>query len=286
MKLYEIHTGNMKLDGGAMFGVVPKSIWEKTNPPDKNNKIQLAMRCLLVETNHRLILIDTGIGDKQSQKFFSYYDLNQTIGLSEALAKYGFRLEDITDVFLTHLHFDHVGGAFRWKDTVRKEWAPVFPNAIYWSNESHWEWAVNPNPREKASFLRENILPLHESGKLKLLSKPDSGYMEIEELGIGVYFVDGHTESQMLPVLNYQGKKIIYAADLLPTIGHIHIPFVMGYDTRPLLTLEDKKNIFEKVVEQDMYLYLEHDPDYALCTLKKEDQRIKLDRAFSHDYLT
>ena len=251
--MYPIHTGNFKLDGGAMFGVVPKVIWQKTNPADSNNMIDMGMRSLLIEDGQRLILIDTGMGNKQSDKFFGYYYQFGDFSLDTSLAKYGFHRDDITDVFLTHLHFDHCGGSIEW-NSDKTLLQPAFKNAKFWSNEKHWKWATEPNAREKASFLKENINPIKESGQLNFIA---TNYKE--QLGFDLLFMDGHTEKQMLPMLNYQGKTIVFVADLLPTIGHIPLPYVMGYDTRPLLTIKEKAAFLNQAVDKEYYLFLEHD---------------------------
>lgn len=282
MKLYSIDTGFFKLDGGAMFGIVPKSIWNKTNPADANNLIELAMRCLLIEDGNRLILIDTGIGNKQNEKFFGFYHLYGDVSLDISLAKHGFHRDDISDVFLTHLHFDHCGGAIQWNQS--KEYLePAFKNATFWSNDAHWDWAVNPNPREKASFLTENILPMQESGQLKMLSIPQNTENRIlnTELGFDVLFVDGHTDKQMIPMINYKGKKIIYIADLIPTVGNIPLIYVIGFDTRPLITVEEKGKFLEEAVENDYILFFEHDPYHELATLKRTEKGIRLAETFS-----
>ena len=282
MKLYTIETGNFKLDGGAMFGIVPKSIWNKTNPADEKNLIDLGMRCLLIEDGDRLILIDTGIGNKQDDKFFSFYYLFGDFSLDISLAKHGFNRDDITDVFLTHLHFDHCGGAIKYN--AEKDYLePAFKNATFWTNENHWDWAVNPNPREKASFLKENILPMHESGQLKMLSLPKVGEDRITNtpLGFDVLYVDGHTEKQMLPMITYKGKKIVFVADLIPTVGHIPLIYVIGFDTRPLITVEEKGKFLEEAVENDYILFFEHDSVHELATLKRTEKGIRLDETFS-----
>jgi glyoxylase-like metal-dependent hydrolase (beta-lactamase superfamily II) len=280
MKLYPIETGNFKLDGGAMFGVVPKSIWQKTNPADSNNMVDLTMRCLLVEIGKRLILIDTGIGNKQNKKFFGYYYLWGDFSLEKSLAQYGFTCDDITDVFLTHLHFDHCGGAIKWNKN-KSGYRPAFKNAIYWSNEDHWNWAVQPNFREKVSFLKENILPIKESGQLKFITIPKDNFLKNSPLEFDIYFVNGHTEKQMLPVITYEGKTIIYAADLLPTTGHIPIPYIAGYDTRPLLTIQEKEQILNLAESQNYFFFFEHDANYELGTVKKTEKGIKLNETFS-----
>lgn len=279
MKVYPLNTGNFKLDGGAMFGVVPKSIWQKTNPADSNNMCDWSMRCLLIEDGDRLMLIDAGIGDKQSEKFFSHYYLNGNDSLHGNLKQLGFSSDDVTDVFLTHLHFDHCGGAIQWnKDHSGFE--PVFKNAIYWSNDRHWDWATEPNPREKASFLSENILPIKESGQLQMINR-------VEDLTknafnhIDVLFVDGHTDSMMIPHIQYQGKTIVFMADLLPSVGHIPLAYVMGYDTRPLLTLTEKEKFLKKAVDEEFILFLEHDSVNECCTLQMTEKGVRLKETFS-----
>ncbi|MCI4444014.1 MAG: MBL fold metallo-hydrolase [Lentimicrobium sp.] len=280
MKLYPIETGNFKLDGGAMFGVVPKTIWNKTNPADEKNLIDLATRCLLIEDGNRLILIDNGMGDKQSEKFFGYYSLWGTHSLDKSLAKYGFHRDDITDVFLTHLHFDHCGGSVQWnKDKTGYEVA--FKNAKYWTNENHWEWATKPNLREKASFLSENILPIQESGQLNFLQLPESDFVEKSELDFGVFFVNGHTEKMMIPHIKYQEKTIVFCADLLATAGHVPIPYVMGYDTRPLLTMPEKAKFLNAAAENNYYLFLEHDAHNQIITVEKTERGVRLVAVYS-----
>jgi len=279
MKLYPIETGNFKLDGGAMFGVVPKTIWNKTNPADENNLIELAARCLLIEDGNRLILIDTGMGNKQSDKFFGYYSLWGTHSMDKSLAKYGFHRDDITDVFMTHLHFDHCGGSVQWnKDKTGYEVA--FKNAKFWTNESHWEWATIPNAREKASFLPENILPIQESGQLHFIKKPETDFLQKSELDFGIFFVDGHTEKMMIPHIQYQDKTICFMADLLPTVGHIPLPYVMGYDTRPLLTMPEKSKFLNAAAENNYYLFLEHDAHNEIITVEKTEKGVRLKEIF------
>jgi len=280
MKLYPIETGNFKLDGGAMFGVVPKTIWNKTNPADENNLIDIAARCLLIEDGNRLILIDTGLGNKQSEKFFGYYSLWGTHSLDKSLAKYGFHRDDITDVFMTHLHFDHCGGSVQWNQD-KTGYEVAFKNAKFWTNENHWEWATKPNPREKASFLSENILPMQESGQLNFVQKPNSDFLDISDLGFGIFFVDGHTEKMMIPHIQYQEKTICFMADLLPTAGHIPLPYVMGYDTRPLLTMPEKGKFLNAAVENNYYLFLEHDAHNDIITVQKTERGIRLNEVFS-----
>jgi len=280
MKLYPIETGNFKLDGGAMFGVVPKTIWSKTNPADEKNLIDIAARCLLIEEGNRLILIDTGMGNKQSEKFFSYYSLWGTHSMDKSLAKYGFHRDDITDVFLTHLHFDHCGGSIQWNKN-KTGYEPAFKNARFWSNENHWEWATKPNPREKASFLSENILPMQESGQLNFIKRPEGDYLEKSELGFGIFFVDGHTDKQMIPHIQYKGKTIVFCADLLPTAGHIPLPYVMGYDTRPLLTMNEKAKFMDAAADNNYYLFLEHDAHNEIITVKHTEKGVRLSEVFS-----
>jgi glyoxylase-like metal-dependent hydrolase (beta-lactamase superfamily II) len=270
MKIYPIQTGNFKLDGGAMFGVVPKSIWQKTNPADSNNMIDMGMRSLLIEDGNKLILIDTGMGNKQSDKFFGYYYQFGDFSLDTSLASYGFHRDDITDVFLTHLHFDHCGGSIQWNKN-QTGYEPAFKNAKFWSNQEHWNWATNPNPREKASFLEENILPIQESGQLNFISENS-----FQQVGFDVLKMDGHTEKQMLPKVFYQGKTIIFMADLLPTIGHIPVPYVMGYDTRPLLTIKEKEAFLSEAADNDYFLFLEHDAYSEICTVQHTNKGVRL----------
>lgn len=275
MKLYSVNAGYFKLDGGAMFGVVPKSMWEKLNPPDENNMCSWAMRCLLVEIEDRLILIDNGMGNKQSEKFFGHYYLHGDDSLESSLARHGFSKDDITDVFQTHLHFDHCGGA------IVQEGAnlvPAFKNATYWSNENHWNWAVRPNDREKASFLKENIIPIAESGRLKFI-EPIEG-IEFAP-GFTIRFVNGHTDSMMLPELSYKGNTIVYMADLLPSAAHIPIPYVMAYDTRPLRTLREKKNFLQEANEGAYILFFEHDPLIECCTVKMTEKGVRVNETFT-----
>ena len=270
MKIYPIETGNFKLDGGAMFGVVPKTIWQKTNPADSNNLIDMSMRCMLIEDGNRLILIDTGLGAKQSENFFGFYYLFGDFSLTSSLAKYGFHRDDITDVFLTHLHFDHCGGVIEW-NSQKTMLQPAFKNAKFWSNNNHWNWATAPNPREKASFLKENINPIKESGQLNFIGKN-----ALEQIGFEVLFMDGHTEKQMLPKLTYQGKTIVFMADLLPTIGHIPLPYIMGYDTRPLLTIKEKAAFLNEAAANNYYLFLEHDAYNEICTVQHTEKGVRL----------
>jgi glyoxylase-like metal-dependent hydrolase (beta-lactamase superfamily II) len=277
MNLYTIDTGYFKLDGGAMFGVVPKSIWNKINPSDENNLCSWALRCLLIEDGNRLILVDNGNGDKQDTKFFSHYYLHGDDTLDKSLAKHGFHRDDITDAFLTHLHFDHCGGSIiREGDKL----VPAFKNATYWSNEKHWDWAVNPNDREKASFLKENILPIQQSGQLKFvqINEAKDGKLGSTTFtdNMSVRFVSGHTESMMLPQLKYRDKTIVYMADLLPSAGHIPLPYVMAYDMFPLTTLNEKKSFLAEAIGNDYILFFEHDPVYECCNLQKTDRGVRV----------
>ena len=276
MKLYPIETGNFKLDGGAMFGVVPKTLWNKTNPADSENRIDLAARSLLIENNDQLILIDTGMGNKQSDKFFGYYNMWGDHSIEKSLKKYGFHKDDITDVFMTHLHFDHCGGSIQWNKD-RTGYEPAFKNAKFWTNAAHWEWATKPNNREKASFLKENLLPMEESGQLNFIQRnSESPFLKNCELGFDILFVDGHTDKQMIPHIKYQGKTVVFMADLLPTVGHIPLPYVMGYDTRPLLTLAEKELFLDKAAKNEYMLFLEHDAHNELCTLEETEKGVRL----------
>lgn len=278
MKIYPLNTGNFKLDGGAMFGVVPKTMWSKTNPADQNNMCDWSMRSMLIEDGDRLILIDAGIGDKQSEKFFSHYYLFGDDSLQGNLKAFGFSPDDITDVFLTHLHFDHCGGAIRWNKD-RTGFEPVFKNAIYWSTENHWQWATVPNAREKASFLSENILPIQESGQLKFVERTGDFTKNVFP-NFDVLFVDGHTESMMIPHIQYKGKTIVFMADLLPSVGHIPLPYVMGYDTRPLLTLSEKEKFLHTATTENFILFLEHDSMNECCSLQMTDKGVRLDQTY------
>lgn len=275
MKLYPVETGNFKLDGGAMFGVVPKVIWQRTNPADANNLIDIAARSLLIEDGDRLILIDTGMGNKQSDKFFGYYDRWGDHTIDDSLKKIGFHRDDITDVFMTHLHFDHCGGSIQWNHD-RTGFEPAFKNALFWTDERHWNWAVNPNVREKASFLKENLWPMKESGQLKFVSRGEDSFLENSELGFDILFVDGHTEKQMIPHIRYQNTTLVFTADLIPTVGHIPVPYVMGYDTRPLLTLSEKGAFMDKAVQNNYVLFFEHDAHHEICTLRETEKGVRL----------
>ena len=273
MKLYSVNSGHFKLDGGAMFGVVPKSIWKELNQPDENNMCSWAMRCLLIEDGKRLILVDNGMGNKQDPKFFGYYYLHGDDTLQRSLNKYGFGFDDITDVFLTHLHFDHCGGSIKYNNDKTKL-EPAFKNATYWSNQKHWDWAVNPNSREKPSFLKDNILPIQQSGQLKFIA-------DGEELfpGMKVKEVFGHTEAMMIPIIDYKGTKVAFVADLIPSVGHLPISYVMGYDVRPLLTLNEKQEFLKTACDNKWVLFYEHDPQIECCTLKNTERGVRMDQA-------
>lgn len=272
MKLYSIDTGYFKLDGGAMFGVVPKSLWQRTNPADANNLCTWANRLLLIEDGKRLTLVDTALGDKQDAKFFGHYHIHGDDSLDKSLNKLGFHRDDITDVLLTHLHFDHCGGAIK-RDGEKL--VPAFKNAQFWSNEQHWEWATNPNPREKASFLPENILPIKESGQLRFLKKNEK-----YDNNIIIRYAHGHTESMMLPQIKYKGQTLLYMADLLPSVGHIPLPYVMGYDTRPLITLAERQSYWQEIVDNEYILFLEHDAINECCTLQNTEKGIRVKDIF------
>jgi len=275
MNLHVINTGFFKLDGGAMFGVVPKMLWQKTNPADDKNLCTWAMRCLLIEDGNKLILVDTGIGDKQDEKFLSHYYLHGEDTLIKSIHKAGFSENDITDVILTHLHFDHCGGATVYnKDRTKIE--PTFKNAVYWSNEDHWKWASIPNAREKASFLKENIFPLRESGKLEFVGiREETPFKSIDFL-----FVDGHTDKQMIPIIDYKGKKIVFAADLLPSVGHIPIPYIMAYDTRPLISMQEKEIFFNEAINNEYVIFLEHDSVHECCTVQETEKGFRVKDTF------
>ena len=277
MHLYTIDTGFFKLDGGGMFGVVPKVLWSKTNPSDENNLCPWAMRSLLIEDDGKLILIDNGIGDKQDKKFLKHYYLHGDANLHSSLAVHGFHADDITDVFLTHLHFDHCGGSVKWNST-KTNFEMTFKNAKYWSNAKHWKWATDPNNREKASFLKDNIIPIQESGKLNFVDNQKNIFKNFDAL-----FVDGHTESQMIPHISYKGKTIVFAADLLPSTGHIPLAYVMGYDTRPLLTLSEKEKFLRIAAEKDYIIFLQHDYYNECCTVKMTNKGVRLKDTFKLD---
>lgn len=273
MNLYSINTGHFKLDGGAMFGVVPKSMWNKINPADENNMCSWALRCLLIEDGNRLILVDNGMGDKQDAKFFGHYYLHGDDTLDKSLAIHGFNRNDITDVILSHLHFDHCGGSIK-RDGDKL--VPAFANATFWSNERHWNWAVHPNEREKASFLKENILPIQESGQLKFIETHRNEFPD----NIMIRQVFGHTEAMMLPQVIYKGRTVLFMADLLPSVGHIPLPYVMAYDMFPLQTLSEKKSFLTEALQEDYVLFFEHDPQIECCTLQMTDKGIRMKETF------
>jgi glyoxylase-like metal-dependent hydrolase (beta-lactamase superfamily II) len=273
--LYTIDTGFFKLDGGGMFGAVPKVIWNKSNPADHNNLCSWAMRSLLIENDDKLILIDNGIGDKQDDSFLRHYYLHGEVDLNSSLSKHGFLPDDVTDVFLTHLHFDHCGGSVKW-NRDRSSFEMAFKNAKYWSNAEHWKWAIEPNNREKASFLKENILPIQESGHLNFIKNEKNIFQNFDAL-----IVNGHTESQMIPHITYKDKTIVFAADLLPSTGHIPLPYVMSYDTRPLITLTEKEKFLNMAVDKKYIVFLQHDNYNECCTLKQTDKGVRLDEVFS-----
>lgn len=284
MKLYTINTGHFKLDGGAMFGVVPKSMWNKLNPADENNMCSWALRCLLIEEGNRLILVDTGMGNKQDAKFFGHYYLHGNDTLDSSLSAHGFTRDDITDVLLTHLHFDHCGGSI---ERQGGQLVPAFRNAVYWSNEQHWQWATQPNDREKASFLKENILPIKESGRLQFIPVPGEPFTKDGELAsspftdqVSVRFVNGHTDKMMLPQIQYKGRTLVYMADLLPSVAHIPIPYVMAYDMFPLTSLQEKKAFLQEAMENHYTLYFEHDPLYECCSLQNTERGIRQEQLF------
>lgn len=297
MKLHVINTGNFKLDGGAMFGVVPKKLWSKTNPADEDNMCNWTMRCLLIEDGNRLILIDNGLGNKQDAKFYSHFCLNGNDTLEKSINAAGFSTDNVTDMFLTHLHFDHCGGGIKFNGD-NTSFETVFKNAIYWSNAEHWEWAIKPNAREKPSFLRENILPIQESGQLKFLSQPlipspvcageqqavsPLEYMSSKQLGdnVSIMLTRGHTDAMMIPHIKYKGKTVVFMADLLPSTGHIPLPYVMGYDTRPLLTLSEKEKFMDLAAEKEFILFFEHDAINECCTVQKTEKGIRLKETFT-----
>ncbi|MDA9070301.1 MBL fold metallo-hydrolase [Algibacter sp.] len=280
MNLFPINAGNLKLDGGAMFGVVPKSIWQRTNPADANNMIDIATRCLLIEDGNRLILVDNGMGNKQSDKFYSYYHPWGGFNLDKSLKAHGFHRDEVTDVFMTHLHFDHCGGSIQWNKN-KTAYEPAFKNAHFWSNKDHWKWATQPNRRERASFLKENIMPMEESGQLKFTSLPEDNLLKNSELGFDIFFANGHTDKQMIPLIKYQDKTIAFMADLLPTAGHLPIPYVMGYDTRPLLTLDEKEIFLNMAAEHNFYLFLEHDAHNEIITVQKTEKGVRLKNIYT-----
>jgi glyoxylase-like metal-dependent hydrolase (beta-lactamase superfamily II) len=274
MQLYLVETGNFKLDGGAMFGVVPKTIWQRTNPSDNENRIDLAARCLLIEWGSRLLLVDAGLGDKQSEKFFAHYHRWGPYSLEGSLRAHGFSCDDITDVFFTHLHFDHVGGSVK-RNSNKDTYELTFKNARYWSNSAHWQWATHPNAREKASFLKENILPIQESGQLYFTEEhPEL----VAELPFEILYVDGHTEKQMLPLVPYKGRTLAYVADLIATAGHVPVPYIMGYDTRPLITMTEKASFLDRAVADNYLLLFEHDAYNQLASVRATEKGVRIDQ--------
>lgn len=275
MKLHSIETGFFKLDGGAMHGVVPKSLWSKENVPDEKNMCNWAMRCLLIEDGNRLILIDNGMGNKQDAKFFGHYFLNGEASLEKSLRAKGFERSDITDMFLTHLHFDHCGGSIKY-NADRTKLTTEFPNATYWSNEEHWNWAINPNAREKASFLKENILPIQESGQLKFIN-PSEEFIP----GINIMITNGHTGAMMHPIIDYKGKKVVFMADLMPSVAHIPLPWIMAYDVRPLETLKEKEDFLPKAAKEQFVLFFEHDEVNECCTVEETERGVRVKQKFS-----
>lgn len=282
MTIYPIESGNFKLDGGAMFGVVPKAIWSKTNPSDSKNMIDIASRCLLIENGKQLILIDTGMGNKQSDKFFGYYYRWGEHSLDASLKKYGFHRNDVTDVFMTHLHFDHCGGSVQWNKN-RTGYEPAFKNAVFWSDKDHWLWATEPNPREKASFFKENLWPMQESGQLKFIDRGDAMFVNKSELDFSILFADGHTEKQMLPHIRYKDTTIVFAADLVPTVGHIPVPYLTSFDTRPLLTMTEKERFLHEAVENNYHLFFEHDAHNEICNLQHTEKGVRVNEIFRFD---
>lgn len=276
MKLHIIETGLFKLDGGAMFGVVPKSLWSRSTPSDENNMCTWAMRCLLIEDGEQLILLDNGIGNKQDAKFFSHFYLHGDGSLDGSLKQAGFSPDEVTDMFLTHLHFDHCGGGVDWQDASQTKLDMHFKNAKYWSNADHWKWATVPNAREKASFLKENILPMQESGHLHFANEGEASPFK----QFDILYANGHTDKQMIPKIKYQDKTIVFAADLLPSVGHIPLPYVMGYDTRPLLTLDEKEKFLKEAADQNYIIFLEHDAQHECCTVKNTEKGVRLDKTF------
>ena len=268
MTVQTIDTGLFKLDGGAMYGVVPKSIWQRLNPADERNLCNWAMRCLLIEEAGRLVLVDTGLGNKQDEKFFGHYQPHGDATLQSSVRQVGYDLADVTDVLLTHLHFDHVGGAV---ERVGEALLPVFPKATYWSHPGHWDWALNPNPREKASFLTENILPIQDSGQLKFFG---DGYLGLP--GLELIYVDGHTEKMALPKITVGNKTLLYCADLIPSVGHVPLPYVMSYDVRPLLTMDEKARLLAQAAAEGWILVFEHDPVMEAATIEQTDRGVRI----------
>ena len=284
MRIFPIETGYFKLDGGAIFGTVPKVIWQKNNSADNENLIDLVSRCMLIEDKKRLILVDAGMGDKQSDKFFSYYKPHGNDTLEKSILKLGFSLDDITDVVFTHLHFDHCGGATKW-DNKKEKIIPTFKNAKYWCNEDHWKWATEPNPREKPSFLKENINPIKETGQLNFVNFKGNKFISKNEnkLNIDLFRVDGHTDAQMLPKVKYKGREVVFMADLLPLVGHIPINYTIGYDTRPLISMDEKKTFLEEALKNDYLLMMQHDPKNILIDLERTEKGIRMKNSYTWD---
>ncbi|MET4106103.1 MBL fold metallo-hydrolase [Hymenobacter sp. UYP22] len=275
MTVHTLDTGLFKLDGGAMFGVVPKSMWQKLVPADDNNMCTWALRCLLIEDGNRLTLVDTGIGSKQDEKFRGHFYLHGADTLENSLRQRGFTSADVTDVFLTHLHFDHVGGAV--VRTPDDKLQLAFPRATYWSNQAHWDWATAPNPREKASFLQENIRPIQESGHLQFVDGGvPAGLPGFQE----IVLVDGHTEKMMLPVLPYKGRTLAFVADLIPSAAHVPLPYVMGYDMRPLMTMQEKESLLQRAAAENWVLVLEHDAQTECITVQNTEKGIRVAERF------
>lgn len=272
MQIHVIDAGHFKLDGGAMFGVVPKTIWNKMIPADENNLCSWNLRCLLVNTGNRLILIDTGMGDKQDAKFQGYYFRHGDGDLIKSIRNAGYSEKDVTDVIFSHLHFDHCGGGVKW-NADRTGFELTFPNAKYWTHSAHWDWAMHPNAREKATFLKENIMPIYESGHLNFIDQASNEFGS----DIDFLYADGHTEKMIMPIINYQEKKLIFIADTIPSHAHIHVPFVMGYDVRPLQTMTEKEMLLQKAVTENMIVVFDHDPSHDAATIQKTDRGFKLE---------
>ena len=276
MDLHVINTGFLKLDGGAMFGVVPKTLWQRTNPADENNLCTWSMRCLLIEDGDNLILIDNGIGDKQDAKFFSHYYVHGDDSLTKSLGNAGFSQKEITDMFLTHLHFDHCGGGVQYDGAVDR-YQMTFENAKYWSNRDHWQWATHPNAREKASFLKENMLPMQEQGHLELIEVGQESPFN----SFDIIYVDGHTDKQMLPKIKYKDMTIVFVADLIPSTSHVPVPYIMGFDVRPLITLKEKADFLQEAYDNGYILFFEHDPVVECCNLKMTEKGVRVNETFA-----
>lgn len=289
MIIKTLDTGPFKLDGGAMFGVVPKSIWQKLSPADDRNRCNWALRNLLIETTDaegrpRLMLVDTGAGDKQDARFFGYYDLPNGKSLTAAIEQAGYSANDVTDVLLTHLHFDHAGGAVRWADAGHTRLEATFPQATYWSHSGQWDWATNPNPRERATYLRENFMPLHANGQLRFTDRDN-----LNLPGIALLYMDGHTEKMILPLFKPtpdQPRTVVFCADLIPSAAHIPIPYVMGYDVRPLVTMDEKTELLNRAVDEDWLLVFDHDPTCEAATVERTEKGIRVkDQGMLTDWL-